>query len=173
MDKSFVDNVQNNQVIAIQRQIRTALADKVLEALATKKAAIANEMGLKEGLEDRYSEEDRAKLHRHMKTMQKHVIGSDEHTTAKARYTLIKNKYPVKKEDVNVGGSGNPKVGEPADSQDGRTADEKKYLLPEETPPGMEDWVNSNKDKFEKEYGADKGKQVLYATAWKMHNEKK
>jgi hypothetical protein len=41
--------------------------------------------------------------------------------------------------------------------------------LEEKAPPGMEDWINSRKADFKKRYG-DKWKQVLYATAWKRHN---
>ena len=44
--------------------------------------------------------------------------------------------------------------------------------LNEETPPGMEDWVKSNKQRFIDEYGKEKGLEVLYATAWRMHKEK-
>ena len=43
----------------------------------------------------------------------------------------------------------------------------------ESTAPGMEDWIKSNKDEFVKRYGKEKGLEVLYATAWKMHNKKK
>lgn len=40
-------------------------------------------------------------------------------------------------------------------------------------PPGMEDWIKSNKARFTKEYGAEKGTQVLYATAWDMYHKGK
>jgi hypothetical protein len=43
--------------------------------------------------------------------------------------------------------------------------------LTEKAPPGMEKWVKANKSKFKKEYGPEKGEEVLYATAWKHHNE--
>jgi len=42
----------------------------------------------------------------------------------------------------------------------------------EEAPPGEEAWVNSNKDRFIKQYGQDKGLEILYATAWKQYNQK-
>lgn len=45
--------------------------------------------------------------------------------------------------------------------------------LDEVAPPGMEDWVKKNKARFSKEYGDKKGKSVLYATAWKLHNKGK
>lgn len=38
--------------------------------------------------------------------------------------------------------------------------------------PKIEKWIISNKDRFEKQYGK-KAKEVLYATAWKMYNDKK
>lgn len=40
-------------------------------------------------------------------------------------------------------------------------------------PPDMEDWVMQNKARFKKQYGKRKGLEILYRTAWKMHNEKK
>lgn len=45
--------------------------------------------------------------------------------------------------------------------------------LDEVAPPGMEDWVKKNKERFKKEYGDKKGSSVLYATAWKLHNKGK
>lgn len=42
----------------------------------------------------------------------------------------------------------------------------------EAAPPDMEDWVKSNKARFVKRYGDKKGHEVLYATAWKLHDKK-
>ena len=39
----------------------------------------------------------------------------------------------------------------------------------EVAPPGMEDWIEGRKEEFKKRYG-DKWESVLYATAWKRHN---
>jgi hypothetical protein len=46
-------------------------------------------------------------------------------------------------------------------------------IMNEVSPPDpkIEHWIKSNKGRFEKEYGAEKGKEVLYSKAWKMHNE--
>lgn len=41
----------------------------------------------------------------------------------------------------------------------------------EVAPPGKESWVKSNKARFKKQYGAKKGTEVLYATAWKNKNK--
>lgn len=43
----------------------------------------------------------------------------------------------------------------------------------ESAPPDkdIEDWINSVKDSFKKQYG-DKWETVLYAAAWKKYNEK-
>jgi len=41
----------------------------------------------------------------------------------------------------------------------------------EVSAPGQEAWIKANKERFEREYGAEKGKEVLYAKAWKMHKE--
>lgn len=37
--------------------------------------------------------------------------------------------------------------------------------------PKIEKWINANKERFIKEYGKEKGMQVLYAKAWKMHGQ--
>lgn len=36
----------------------------------------------------------------------------------------------------------------------------------ESAAPGQEDWIRANKSRFIKQYGKDKGMEVLYATAW-------
>lgn len=52
-----------------------------------------------------------------------------------------------------------------------KNAQEGNKELKESTPPGMESWVKKNKAHFVKEYGDKKGHEVLYATAWKLHNK--
>lgn len=49
----------------------------------------------------------------------------------------------------------------------------KEETLDEVAPPNpkIEKWINSNKERFVKEYGKEKGMQVLYAKAWKMHGQ--
>ena len=37
--------------------------------------------------------------------------------------------------------------------------------------PKIEAWIKANKERFVKEYGKEKGTQVLYAKAWKMHGQ--
>lgn len=37
--------------------------------------------------------------------------------------------------------------------------------------PKIEKWIKANKERFVKEYGKEKGTQVLYAKAWKMHGQ--
>lgn len=46
--------------------------------------------------------------------------------------------------------------------------------LYEKAPPDpkIEDWIQKNKERFKKEYGDEKGIQVLYSTAWKMYDKK-
>lgn len=41
--------------------------------------------------------------------------------------------------------------------------------LQEKAPPGMEQWIKDRKPEFKKRYG-DRWQEVLYATAWKQHN---
>ena len=48
MDKSFLNNIKTNQLVAATKQFKTAVADKVLEALAIKKAEISKSMGISE-----------------------------------------------------------------------------------------------------------------------------
>lgn len=49
-----------------------------------------------------------------------------------------------------------------------------KLKITEEAPPdsNIEKWIKDNKTEFTKQYGEEKGKQILYATAWKMYNKK-
>ena len=49
----------------------------------------------------------------------------------------------------------------------------KEDILNEVAPPNpkIEKWIKSNKERFVKEYGKEKGMQVLYAKAWKMHGQ--
>ena len=46
-------------------------------------------------------------------------------------------------------------------------------MITEKAPPGAkaESWITSNKERFHKQYGAKKGEQILYATAWKLFGE--
>jgi hypothetical protein len=49
----------------------------------------------------------------------------------------------------------------------------KEEVLDEVAPPNpkIEAWIKANKERFIKEYGKEKGTQVLYAKAWKMHGQ--
>jgi|694.fasta_scaffold00037_85 hypothetical protein len=49
----------------------------------------------------------------------------------------------------------------------------KEEVISEVAPPNpkIEAWVKANKERFVKEYGKEKGTQVLYAKAWKMHGQ--
>lgn len=49
----------------------------------------------------------------------------------------------------------------------------KEETLAEVAPPNakIEKWIKSNKERFIKQYGKEKGTQVLYAKAWKMHGQ--
>jgi hypothetical protein len=49
----------------------------------------------------------------------------------------------------------------------------KEEIVNEVAPPNpkIEAWIKSNKERFVKEYGKEKGMQVLYAKAWKMHGQ--
>ena len=48
----------------------------------------------------------------------------------------------------------------------------KQAILKEKAPPGMENWIKSNKARFKDQYGK-RGTSVLYATAWKMFYKNK
>jgi len=51
------------------------------------------------------------------------------------------------------------------------SGDLEEAIMTEKAPPGMEPWVQANKDRFGKKYGSKKGLRMLYATAWKkFHN---
>lgn len=51
----------------------------------------------------------------------------------------------------------------------------KLQQLFEKAPPDpeIEEWIRKNKKRFIDQYGKEKGKEVLYATAWDMYNDKK
>lgn len=44
-------------------------------------------------------------------------------------------------------------------------------VLNEVAAPGQEDWIKSNKKRFIKRYGKEKGTRILYAKAWKLAKE--
>ena len=50
---------------------------------------------------------------------------------------------------------------------------EYSFELDEVAPPGKEAWVRKNKQRFIDQYGPDKGLSILYATAWRDHNQHK
>lgn len=50
---------------------------------------------------------------------------------------------------------------------------EVEFELDERAPPGKEAWIRKNKQKFIDQYGPEKGSSVLYATAWRDHNQHK
>lgn len=49
----------------------------------------------------------------------------------------------------------------------------KEETLSEKSPPGKsaENWIKANKSRFIKQYGEEKGKEILYAKAWKLFGE--
>ncbi|CAB4141223.1 hypothetical protein UFOVP410_62 [uncultured Caudovirales phage] len=53
-------------------------------------------------------------------------------------------------------------------------ADKPVSKIVEAAPPDaeIEKWIIANKERFKKEYGAEKGLEVLYAKAWDMYNKK-
>jgi hypothetical protein len=55
----------------------------------------------------------------------------------------------------------------------GKKMAEETEVVNEVAPPNpkIEKWIKSNKERFVKEYGKEKGMQVLYAKAWKMHGQ--
>lgn len=60
---------------------------------------------------------------------------------------------------------------EEAESVTVKSAEAGSYVS-EVGPPGMEDWIRSNKARFRKEYG-DRADEVLYATAWNLYHKGK
>lgn len=49
-----------------------------------------------------------------------------------------------------------------------------KKQLKEIAPPDkdIERWIRANKDRFKKEYGVERGLEILYRTAWKNYDKK-
>lgn len=50
-----------------------------------------------------------------------------------------------------------------------------KEPINEEAPPDpdIEKWINDNKERFRKEYGEERGLEILYGKAWNMYKKKK
>ena len=48
---------------------------------------------------------------------------------------------------------------------------EVEFTLDEVAPPGKEAWIRDHKREFINRYGPERGLAILYATAWKQHNE--
>jgi hypothetical protein len=46
------------------------------------------------------------------------------------------------------------------------------FIVSETAAPGMEHWIIANKDRFIRKYGKKRGENILYATAWKIHDKK-
>lgn len=61
--------------------------------------------------------------------------------------------------------TGAPKPGQGFGTSESVENDNMK--ITEVAPPGQEDWIKKNKERFVKQYGKKKGIEVLYATAWK------
>ena len=86
----------------------------------------------------------------------------------------VKESEQVEEDDVEEGNefSGALKAAKDAGKEEFEVGG-KKYKVKEaqeineSSAPGQEDWIKSNKEKFIKQYGKDKGLEVLYATAWK------
>ncbi len=71
-------------------------------------------------------------------------------------------KYQVKESDDE----------ESKDEEDDIKETVEESQLEEKAAPGQEDWIKSNKARFIKQYGKEKGLEVLYATAWKRSKKK-
>lgn len=78
----------------------------------------------------------------------------------KKEFEVDGKKYQVKESDDSE-----DEAHEADDEDDKETVEESQ--LEEKAAPGQEDWIKSNKARFIKQYGKEKGLEVLYATAWK------
>ena len=70
-----------------------------------------------------------------------------------------------------TGGSSSANSNSKSGAESNSTVDEE--VVDEVAAPGQEDWIKSNKERFMKQYGKDKGMSVLYATAWKRNKDAK
>lgn len=50
------------------------------------------------------------------------------------------------------------------------SVEQDEQYMQETAPPGEEGWIRKMKPEFVKRYGTKKGKEALYATAWKRHS---
>lgn len=70
-----------------------------------------------------------------------------------------------------TGGSSSANSNSQSGAESNSTVDEE--VVDEVAAPGQEDWIKSNKERFMKQYGKNKGMSVLYATAWKRSKDAK
>lgn len=98
-------------------------------------------------------------------------IAMCNHTTEGTYCPMHEKKACPSEDDVNM-------QKKPKKDKLGREylTDKKKCMdedIHEVAPPNpkIEKWIKSNKNRFVKEYGKEKGMQVLYAKAWKMHGQ--
>lgn len=177
-----------NTEVAISRDDKVALAD-LNKAVRTLKGVSASplrrvqeeDVDMEEGIEDRIGTDLEAETDPAKQTsfntpaVQRKAQSGD--TAAKDTMNRLRTLagQPVKEsdetieeDDVEEGNefSGALKAAKDAGKKEFEVGG-KKYQVKESAAPGQEDWIKSNKAKFIKQYGKDKGEEVLYATAWK------
>ena len=77
-----------------------------------------------------------------------------------------KGKHDLKKDDSKD-------ESKEEDKEEVEESINEEEVVDEVAAPGQEDWIKSNKERFIKQYGKDKGMSVLYATAWKRSKDAK
>jgi hypothetical protein len=181
-----------NTEVAVSRDDKVALAD-LNKAVRTLKGVSANplrrvqeeeDVDMEEGIEDRIGAEPEAETDPAKQTsfntpaVQRKAQAGDTaaNDTMNRLRTLAgqpvkESDEKVEEDDVEEGNefSGALKAAKDAGKKDFEVGG-KKYQVKESAAPGQEDWIKSNKAKFIKQYGKDKGEEVLYATAWKRSN---
>lgn len=179
-----------NAEVAVSPDHTVALAD-LNKAVRTLKGVQANPLRrvqeedaeMEEGIEDRLKDLD-PKNPVNVPAYQRKAASGDSAEAAKAdmnRLRKLAGQPPkmestetVEEDDVEEGNefSGELAKAKAAGKEEFEVGG-KKYKVKEEqelaesAAPGQEDWIKSNKDKFIKQYGKEKGEEVLYATAWK------
>jgi hypothetical protein len=175
-----------NTEVAVSNDDKVSLAD-LNKAVRTLKGVSANtlrrvqeEDDIEEGIEDRIGSDLEAETDPAKQTsfntpaVQRKAQSGDTaaNDTMNRLRTLagrpVKESETVEEDDVEEGNefSGARDEAVKAGKKEFKVGG-KTYPVKESTAPGQEDWIKSNKEKFIKQYGKEKGEEVLYATAWK------
>lgn len=183
-----------NTEVSVSRDDKVTLADLNKAVRALKGVSVnplrsvreEEDVDMEEGIEDRVGENPEAETDKEKQTsfntpaVQRKAQAGDTAANDTMNRLRTLAGQPVKESDEKVeeddveegAGVMHFKAQQAkADGKDSFKLGDKTYPVKESAAPGQEAWIKSNKDKFIKQYGKDKGEEVLYATAQKRSKQ--